>query len=1132
MGIFSSIFKKNKLNSEILSLVNLQDSIIMPPDAFFENTKNKELCEQYYQEYKEILSSKKTVLSTHLKDSETDDIRVYIDILTSLELHIHDILDNPNKHDYSNDYVNNILARLNTYSLILNSIEEESFLRLASLSSLKSTPFLSRSKKNAIDNEISRLQIQIFNTQKINNLIKMQLNACISIIQNLHLYKDKDFIMVSNYRLNNYLQAYGITINEENIIYQQVKLEKHLFKNKNILTDLNKEFKILLNNAKLNRKDRISKINILIDKYMAIKEYKRIEDPNLLYSLVKYKVDSYEIDYNTYGEILSGTANYLEEKEILKEIFFKKVNNFMQNSEIFERYVKYDFYRNNYREFANIINKLLKSNEGNYDYENVIKTPILTGLLYSIDDPVKMKNYFKYFKIHYFYLPYIAPLFEWEEWINLETIMRSCDKLLSYEIIQSIANPQINLLYQIYKCLLGTVIKEISNNYIYAGAKEFNINFDYIHFRSYQKFIKEYNKIMREGKKLTFPKTLKRIAIDNNIRYHDDNLKAENIELFNYYEFELNEGLEELILLDITSFNNNPNELEIPTTLKKIKLENINPACLTFKDYTESSLVNIISKDKEAFKEFINNIGNTQKLKFKGKTSVTTFSLNLEKLKKENQTDVDTIYNLFQEKIKEKYNQLYKIATFLGCFLEKEEETLENLKGLENSLKDFLSKNLDEIKTKFTLPTFENNNDKYKLFAQIQIISSSLTYIIETFPSSKNELEKINNLIQKYKNKIKFEIILEKSLYNQKPLINEDTSTEEKEIFKAQLQEKIRNNTEKIYKLDTKDNNRLWLLQELNEIINKYKDKQDKYEFLLANPFLLELLLSLVNQNDELIFDIFRKYTINKDNRIIKLFEFYTSTYENQISYNCIIDEVLKHDYKFDLFDKSITLENFIRDLIPIFEKVKPTDTYYIGEGIKIYSVRLDLEKGYFARQSENKNIIFPNSLKSFDYYSSLSNRNIKIKSLTIGKSLELLNLEDITLDHLVIPDYVHFLYRTGKVTKITFLDFENSLILTKEDTCRVFIKGFICFYNKYDFPTLIPIIKNLKAKSIILKSTNGTIKEISIDKFIPKDMNEVETMVNMKYSPLIIDKIYNCIQHELQIAKKENKNLTRKRKR
>ena len=80
MKLFKNLFKKNKLNSEILSLVNLQDSIIMPPDTFFENNKNKELCKRYYQEYKEILSSKKTILSTHLKDTETDDIRVYIDI--------------------------------------------------------------------------------------------------------------------------------------------------------------------------------------------------------------------------------------------------------------------------------------------------------------------------------------------------------------------------------------------------------------------------------------------------------------------------------------------------------------------------------------------------------------------------------------------------------------------------------------------------------------------------------------------------------------------------------------------------------------------------------------------------------------------------------------------------------------------------------------------------------------------------------------------------------------------------------------------------------------------------------------------------------------------------------------------
>ena len=914
MSLFSKFFKKSKLNQEVLCLVNLEDSIIMPPNSFFDNVKNKDLCEQYYQEYKRILSNKKTILSTHLKLIETDDIRVYIDILTSLEIHIHNILNNTNKHDYSNDYVNNILARLNTYSLILNSIEEESFLRLASLSILKSTPFLSRNKKNAIDNEISRLQIQIFNTQKINNLIKMQLNACISIIQNLHLYKDKDFIAASNYHLNNYLQAYDITTNEENIIYQQVKLEKHLFKNKSILTDLNKEFKILLNNDKLNRKDRINKINILIDKYMAIKEYKRTEDPNLFYSLVEYKVNSYEIDYNTYGEVLSGTTNYLEEKEILKEIFFKKANNFMQNSEIFERYVKYDFYRNNYRQFANIINKLLKNNEGNYDYENVIKSPILTGLLYSIDEPVKMKNFFKYFKIHYFYLLDISPLFEWEEWINLETIMRSCDKLLSYEIIQSITNEQINLLYQIYKCLLGTVIKEISNNYIYDGAKEFNINFNYNSFRSYQKFIKEYNKIMREGKKLIFPKALKRIAIDNNIRYHDNNLKVENIELLNYYEFELNEGLEELILLDTTSFNNNPNELEIPTTLKKIKLENINPACLTFKDYTESSLVNTISKDKEAFKEFINNIGNTQKLKFKGKTSVTTFSLNLEKLKNENKTDVDTIYNLFQEKIKEIYAKLHRIANYLEIHIEEKEINLTLLRELEDKISNQIHEYSQSLSKENPITYAINyakilDERKINLERRKEMLNFfEICISIFTIALEKSYSREISDCLEQFR-RAKCIFLLKTLSKTQEPLINDDTPKEEIDFFSTLLLTKYRFKKNK--SSSSKINFEIELIYDI--VVSKYAGKGNYYEFLLKNPFWLELMIS----DDK--FQVFTKYKENINKGIINTKE---RKWPQKIRYNVFIEEAIRHENEYDSSKTHTDFENFIHDLIPIYKLV------------------------------------------------------------------------------------------------------------------------------------------------------------------------------------------------------------------
>ena len=333
MNILKKLFKKNKLNSEILSLVNLQDSIIMPPDTFFENTKNKELCEQYYQEYKSILSSKITLLSIHLKDIETEDIRIYIDILTSLEIHIHDILSNSNNKSYNYEYITNLLLRLKGYTLLLKSIEEESFLRLAALSSLKSTPFLSHSKKNAIDNEISRIQIQIFNAQKDIELINLQINSCLSIIDNLKVEKNPQYYLDLRSRLFDYIHAFDFNLfkefvdnfqNKNFLTIAQIKLEKILFTNKNILKDLEKDYVELLATTNLDRTTRIHRINKLITKYMAIKEYKRIEDKNLLYKFVEYKINSYEIDYKNHQEILNDKANYPEEKEMMKEVCQKQ----------------------------------------------------------------------------------------------------------------------------------------------------------------------------------------------------------------------------------------------------------------------------------------------------------------------------------------------------------------------------------------------------------------------------------------------------------------------------------------------------------------------------------------------------------------------------------------------------------------------------------------------------------------------------------------------------------------------------------------------------------------------------------------------------------------------------------------
>ena len=701
MNIFEKLFKKNKLNGEILCLVNLQDSIIMPPNSFFDNVKNKELCEQYYQEYKRILSNKKTILSTHLKDTETDDIRVYIDILTSLEIHIHDILSNSNSKGYNYEYVTNLLARLNGYAHILKAIEEESFLRIAALSSLKSIPFLSNNKKNAIDNEISRLQIQIFNAQKDIELINLQTNSCFSIIENLNLEKDPKYYNDLRGRLIGYipefipdsLKEYVENYQNKNYLsLMQIKLEVLLFKNKNILKDLENEFDNLLEFTHLDRTARIHSINRLITKYMAIKEYKRIEDKKLLYKLVEFKVKSYEIDYGNHREILHDCAMSKEEKEIMKDVFFKKVSTFMQSNCVFEEYKRFDFSKRDYRILANLINNAVKNKYGVFDYGRILCSPELTMLLFSINNPYKIQSFFKNFQVSD--CTYLAAtslrrnMFDFEEYIPLETVMRLTEVFLKnpHHKEKILEDKELYDLYKIYDCLLYSVVKPKSPSHVFENVSKITITGQNILF--YPELIKIYNNEMAQGRKLVFPKSLKKLTIIVN-NYDREFLK--------YYEFELNEGLEDLSILETPTYATPPKVLELPSTLEHCEI-NIRPETIRFRDYTNSKL--LVSEIR--FKNFLKNLMHAQRLltpnelpliktiEFKGKSSITTFSLNIRKLVFGRRFDCETIYNDFQNKVKEMYEKLYEVVQAFELEIPKEEANFDNLKKLENELYNYV----------------------------------------------------------------------------------------------------------------------------------------------------------------------------------------------------------------------------------------------------------------------------------------------------------------------------------------------------------------------------------------------------------------------------------------------------------
>lgn len=943
MSLFFKFFKKSKLNQEVLCLVNLQDSIIMPPNSFFDNVKNKELCEQYYEEYKRILSNKKTILSTHLKTIETDDIRVYIDILTSLEIHIHDILSNPSNKGYNYEYVTNLLSRLNGYAHILKAIEEESFLRIAALSSLKSTPFLSHNKKSAIDNEISRLQIQIFNAQKDIELINLQTNSCLSIIENLNLEKNPKYYNDLRGRLIGYISAFipdslkEYAENYQNKNYltlMQIKLEVLLFKNKNVLKDLENEFDNLLEFTHLDRITRIHSINRLITKYMAIKEYKRIEDKELLYKLVEFKVNSYEIDYGNHREILHDCARSKEEKEIMKEVFFKKVSTFMQSNSVFEEYKRFNFSKRDYRTLANLINNAVKNEYGVFDYGRILCSPELTMLLFSINNPYKMKEFFQNYQVSD--CTYLAAtslkrnMFEFEEYIPLETVMQLTGVFLKnpHHKERILKDKELYDLYKIYDYLLYNVLEPFpylnytntdNQNYkIFDGITEININRQTILF--YPNLVKTYNKEMAQGRKLVFPNSLKKLnIIVDNITYDGDFLE--------HYEFELNEGLESLIISESLAFAKPPKVLELPTTLEDFMIT-IKPETIRFRDYTNSKLINTKGKFIKFLKElkYVQKIPTTdsyiKNLEFKGKSSFTTFSFDAELLAYLQNIDYETIYKVFQKKIKEMYEKLYEVVQAFELEIPKEEANFDNLKKLENELYNYVQSHYEKL-TSFNdgmyiwFLEFIKNNDYSKRDELLKTLKNKVlkyTYLSEALPIDMGEKHKFADYVKSFL-KIKFKLLINTLSESNEPLIDEDTPKDEVKLFKDLLIDYLKNFAIYIYK--DKE-----LSKKIEDIIEKYRGDYSYFEYLLRNPFLLKLKLSIEDPNyHDTILDVFKKHKVKTPKEIMDRVK--TKNQEDCISYLQLMEIIIKNGNISTPSESNFTFNAYLDDLSLIYKSAK-----------------------------------------------------------------------------------------------------------------------------------------------------------------------------------------------------------------
>lgn len=94
----------------------------------------------------------------------------------------------------------------------------------------------------------------------------------------------------------------------------------------------------------------------------------------------------------------------------------------------FEEYKRFDFSKRDYRTLANLINNAVKNKYSVFDYGRILCSPELTMLLFSINNPYKMKEFFQNYQVSD--CTYLAAtslkrnMFEFEEYIPLETVMQ------------------------------------------------------------------------------------------------------------------------------------------------------------------------------------------------------------------------------------------------------------------------------------------------------------------------------------------------------------------------------------------------------------------------------------------------------------------------------------------------------------------------------------------------------------------------------------------------------------------------------------------------------------------------------------------------------------------------------------
>lgn len=235
MSLFSKLFKRNKVLTNSLDLVNINNFIVFPDKSFYEKKENKELYKEFNNYYKEILNTRKSVTSKDFNIEEVD-INLYTDIIKKLLFELDYTLDLVNNSEERNSVnIKIIYLKLKHYQNKINSYKNELFIKLKVLNELYKKHIFSKNKREAIKSEITNIEFKIVICQSNFHALNLEINNYSSIINYTSLKEvdEKKYLNSRNKILKKYMSLFNLDYKSDNslvsIVANELILESYLF---------------------------------------------------------------------------------------------------------------------------------------------------------------------------------------------------------------------------------------------------------------------------------------------------------------------------------------------------------------------------------------------------------------------------------------------------------------------------------------------------------------------------------------------------------------------------------------------------------------------------------------------------------------------------------------------------------------------------------------------------------------------------------------------------------------------------------------------------------------------------------------------------------------------------------------